>query len=136
MYLHSKRGFVEADRWDGTPIPDAEQQAAVRRCKREGGKAIIVRSRDGVTLVALLGDVGIDAELFHTPTWDYPFRVYLTADQWAQVMAGVALELDYRNFKNWTSQHRNPDEHQLAYRVWQAAFDEAAARDRRAGRGR
>lgn len=128
MYLHCKRGFVEADAWDGSPIPDGAQQREARRCTREGGTTIIARSRDGVTLVALLGDVGITAEIFHTPVWDYPFRVYLTVNAWAQVLAAVAFGLDYRNFKSWTRVARNAGEHELAHRIWEAAFREGQRR--------
>jgi hypothetical protein len=128
MYLHCKAGFVEADQWDGTRIPDSNQQAIAQACRQAGGNAIIVRSRDGVTLVALLGDVGIDREVFHTPAWDYPFRCYVTVDEWMRMLQGVALNLDYRNFKHWTGQNRNPGEHELAFRIWQAAYDEGRAR--------
>jgi len=128
MYLHCKAGFVEADAWDGSPIPDDTQHREARRCKREGGTTIIVRSRDGVTLVALLGDVGITAEVFHTPAWDYPFRVYLTVNAWAAVLAAVAFGLDYRNFKRWTGAARNASEHELAHRIWEAAFREGQRR--------
>jgi hypothetical protein len=133
MYLHCKRGFVEADRWDGSPIPDPVQQKAVQRLRRgrladfiAGGREVIVaRSRERETLEQLLGDVRIKRrQVFETLTWDYPFRVYLAVDEWARVLAGVALELDYRNFKHWTTDHR-PDQHQLAYRIWQVAFDAA-----------
>jgi hypothetical protein len=122
MYLHCKRGFVEADRWDGSPIPVAEQQAQAIACAERGGAVIIARSRDGVTLVALLADSGIDAKVFHSPAWDYPFRVYLTLDEWALMLTGAAFAIDYRNFKHWTSAHQR-GQYELAMRIWQAAYD-------------
>ncbi len=128
MYLHCKRGFVEADAWDGSTIPDKVQQREARRLKQQGGTTIIVRSRDGVTLVSLLGNVGVTAEVFHTPDWDYPFRVYLTVGAWAVVMGAVAHGLDYRNFKHWTGVSRNPGEHELALEIWQAALREGRRR--------
>lgn len=124
MYLHCKRGFVEADRWDGSPIPDPTQQAVVLGCKRDGGTVIVARSRERETLVKLLGDVGISTMLFETPAWDYPFRVYVTADEWARALAGVAFELDYRNFKHWTSGHQ-PERYELAHHIWQDALSAA-----------
>jgi hypothetical protein len=123
MYLHCKRGFVEADRWDGSKIPDAAQHKAVKQCKRDGGTVIVVRSRELETLQTLLGDVGISRPTFESPPgWDYQFRAYVTIDEWARVLAGVAFGLDYRNFKSWTSSHR-PDDHRLAFKIWQAAYD-------------
>lgn len=122
MYLHCKHGFVEADRWDGARIPDREQQEAVQRCERDGDAVVVARSRELETLLALLADVGITATLFETPDWDYPFRVYVTAKDWACVLAGVALDLDYRNFKHWTSSHR-PEQHELAAALWRAAIN-------------
>lgn len=124
MYLHCKRGFVEADRWDGSKIPDAAQDKVVRRLKRAGEVVVVARSRERDTLVKLLGDVGISSKVYETPKWDYPFRVYVSADEWARVLAGVALELDYRNFKHWTTDNR-PEQHQLAFWIWEDAFSAA-----------
>ena len=122
MYLQCKRGFVEADRWDGSPVPDAQQQKAILQCKRDGGTVIVVRSRELETITKLLADVGISRRTFESPPgWDYPFRAYVTIGEWAQVLAGVAFGLDYRNFKSWTGQHK-PNDHHLAYDIWQAAY--------------
>lgn len=128
MYLHCKRGFVEADRWDGSPIPDPAQQKVVQRIRRGGAIVVVARSRERSTLVELLDAVRIAGTIFESPGWDYPFRVYLAVEDWACVLAGVALELDYRNFKSWTGAHR-PDQHHLAYDIWQAAFNAGPRRE-------
>ena len=131
MYLHCKHGFVEADRWSGADIPGhGDVLAGVAAA---GHAVVVVRSRDADTLTALCATLPraraagvmprIDV-LVSPPDWDYEFRVYLTAVEWAQVLARVALELDYRNFKSWTTANA-PEQHRLAHDIWHAASDRA-----------
>lgn len=127
MYLHTKYGFVEADRWDGAALPlPAHQREVDAVAARALGGVIVVRSRQRRTIASLLEFVATDdvtRKIFKSPAdWDYEFRAYLTADDWATVMARIALDLDYRNFKSWTTA-KSPKQHKLAHAIWHAAHD-------------
>ncbi len=121
MYLHCKQGFVEADAWDGSPLPLPSHQDIVTTLARQG-QVIVVRSRRAETLAGLIGllDTGRDLAPLASPAgWDYQWRVYVTAAEWSAILGAVALGLDYRNFKSWTHDHR-PDQYKLAYAIWDA----------------
>lgn len=128
MYLQCKMGFVEADRWDGTPIVElihaGELRSAFKRSKdalsHEG--VIVVRSRVRSTLVELTHLLdSVDHKVLRSPPeWDYKWRVYLTMDEWAEVMNKIALGLDYRNFKSWTHE-KSPGQSALAHAIWRDA---------------
>ncbi len=131
MYLHCKHGFVEADRWDGNPVGLPEHAAMIAAISNAGHAVIVVRSRRRDTLHSLVGDMprykaqGILPRivvLASPPGWDYEFRCYLSAAEWGMVLVRVAMGLDYRNFKSWTSL-RAPQEGQLAIDIWHAAHD-------------
>lgn len=126
MYLHTKAGFVEADAWDGSPVPNkthmAELQAAAARCT--GHEAVIVvRSRYKETILDLLAAAfkGKADVLASPEDWDYEFRCYLTASEYASVLVAVAMGLDYRNFKTWCAHHQGGKQHKLAHDIWHAA---------------
>jgi hypothetical protein len=125
MYLHCKAGFVEADRWDGSPIPLATHQRAVRRllvADRKGGcKVIVMRSREEATLVQLVRGVGRKVKVYESPVgWDYEWRAYVTDAEFGTILYHVVAGLDYRNFKSWTTKWA-PDQHGLALDIWHAA---------------
>lgn len=127
MYLHCKQGFVEADRWDGMPLPlEAElhrSELAAAAALSPERRVIIARSRERSTLAELTAFVRRNVPVLESPpAWDYPWRAYLTVDEWAVIMAAVADDLDYRNFKSWC--HANADHSRawLAHEVWTAAF--------------
>jgi hypothetical protein len=130
MYLHCKHGFVEADAWDGQPIDELPVHTAVLATITAAGEcAIVVRSRRRDTLHSLIADLPRYKGRGHLPViavfespkwWDYEFRCYLTATEWGQVLASVAMDLDYRNFKSYAA-IRAPQEAQLAADIWHAA---------------
>ena len=126
MYLHSKYGFVEADRWDGSRLPRADHQSLLDQL---AGPVIVVRSRHQATLsdlAALLPTTRTIPVLESPQGWDYEWRMYLTATEWGAVMAAIAMDLDYRNFKSWHHDHR-PEHYKLAYAIWDAACRDRAA---------
>ncbi len=134
MYIQCKQGFVEADRWDGQRIPIQAHQRAVYRLRRRSPSqsVVVLRSREHATLVALLA-LGADQaaggcrgrKVYESPAgWDYQFRAYVTAEEWGWILGEVALGLDYRNFKSWTTAHK-PKDHKLAHDIWHAAHDAA-----------
>lgn len=126
MYVQCKAGFVEADRWDGSPIPNAAQQAAVRRIRRgaRNQPVIVVRSRERATLLHLLVTGMVPRrKIYQTPAWDYEWRVYMSAREWAGVLGAVVMDLDYRNFKSWTTANK-PQDHRLAHDIWHVAHED------------
>jgi hypothetical protein len=119
MYLMTKAGFFEIDRWDGTPVPEhpflkLPKQFIVRaRARRD-----LERFREKYLPEQ---DVPIRKS---PPGWDYEFRVYLTEREFGIAMAAVANDVDYRNFKSYCGAHV-PDLDVLAHAVWESSFDTA-----------
>jgi hypothetical protein len=121
MYLHCKAGFFEVDRWDGTPMKG--------RFAIHAPDSIIVRARRAEDLADLIRDyVPGEVVAFHTPQWDYPFRCYLTEDQWSQAMSAIARDLDYRNFKHWSGETDSRNE-KLAHDIWTVALADSTDED-------
>jgi hypothetical protein len=128
MYLQFRQGFIEADAWDGQPVPDADHQQHLEALA-QAGTVVVVRSRRSDTIESVVealprvraaGVLPQIAIYESPPTWDYEFRVYLTAVEWGACLTRIALDLDYRNFKH-TMQDDNPREYPLALAIWQAA---------------
>ena len=130
MYLHCKHGFIEADAWDGSEIPNLPEHTKVLAALSLNRPAIILRSRRRDTLHALLRalpryksalvTLPVIAVLESPPGWDYEYRAYVSVWEWGEVLTGVALGLNYRNFKHYTREHA-PQEAQLAADIWHAA---------------
>jgi hypothetical protein len=144
MYMQCKQGFVEADRWDGQRLTIQAHQTQVNRLRRRSpsGAVVVVRSREQATLVDLVGLLTCRVQHMpkarprkvypSPPGWDYEWRVYVTAEEWGQILTSVALGLDYRNFKSWTTRHK-PADHRLAHDIWHVAHEDGVrkARDAR-----
>lgn len=123
MYLQCKQGFVEVDAWDEQVIPVPQHQRLVRACVKRSsvGKVAVIRSREEITIKALLKEHGVRAKVLASPPgWDYQYRAYIPLELWARIMEGVAMGLDYRNFKTWCS-NNTPKRYKLASDIWHAA---------------
>lgn len=131
MYLHCRHGFVEADAWDGQPVPGHKK--VVDAVAKASGAVIVARARRADTLQQLVahlprrheGGVLPRIEVIQSPLgWDYEWRVYLTPVEWGMCLTRVAMDLDYRNFKHTAQDGRdiNRREHALAYAIWNAAY--------------
>ena len=134
MYLHCCHGFVEADAWDGQPIPLKVHQEVATKLGADGGSVVVVRARRADTLRELIAHLprsradGVMPKIVvykSPPDWDYEFRVYLTAVEWGSCMTRVALGLDYRNFKHTAQAGHgvNRREYPLAMAIWNAAYE-------------
>ena len=127
MYLHCKTGFYEVDRYQNTPIDACAMAEGGAKEYRPETDDIIVRARTREDLERLLELYADDpmtvSPILHTPQWDYQWRVYMSEASWALMMSTIAYDLDYRNFKAWTSNHA-PDQHRLAYAIWEAGAHE------------
>lgn len=124
MYLHCEFGFVEADAWDGQIIPMPDHMLEVEALASID-KVIVVRSRRSDTLELLTVTLNRTPKVHPSPkNWDYEWRVYLTADEWAHCMTVVATRLDYRNFKHTAADgvRINTREKELAMAIWSAAL--------------
>lgn len=62
-----------------------------------------------------------DCEIQESAGTDYAFRLFVAKDDWVQVLAGLAAETDYDNFKSEVANHQGKDgaayEHSL-HDVW------------------
>jgi hypothetical protein len=122
MYIQFKHGFIEADRWDGNTELPAEHLKAIEAVSHDA--VIVVRSRERSTIewAAWAGSPERQVASFRTPTWDYEFRCYLSASEWAAVLTAIAADLDYRNFKAWSGEHSTPARSRLAHGIWHEAL--------------
>jgi hypothetical protein len=85
MWVFTTDGFVSAARWDR---PD-EHQGEV--CLRARERATLERMRERNPALT---------EVVVTPDGDYRYRAWLPEHEFAALMAQLALEVDYPNFKS------------------------------------
>ena len=89
-----------------------------------------VRSRERVDLENLVAQVPLEAEIIETPHNDYAARIIVDQEAVSKIMAFLAKNIDYDNFKNRI--HATPDQAHKPYsKVW-SVIEEAARK--RAGR--
>lgn len=76
----------------------------------------IVRARDRQSLESIseMADVAIHA----TPERDYPFRVFVTRDQFAEWMSVAMATMEYNNFKSRVTVTRGADFVDALHSVW------------------
>jgi hypothetical protein len=115
MWIFTKHGFLSAvcarkgNGGHGQPVdPDR----------------IMVRARVRGHLEALkerFPDLVGDCEILESAGTDYAFRLFVQKSAWVQVVAGLAEEADYDNFKSEVAQHQGRAgaayEHSL-HEVW------------------
>jgi hypothetical protein len=63
-----------------------------------------VRARVHDDLLNLLRLVGLQVPIEESPLTDYRYRIIVDAEQLARIMAAIALDLDYPNFKQRIAQ--------------------------------
>lgn len=126
MYLQCKYGFVEADAWDGTPVPVKSHQKELERVRATGLTPIIVRARRREVLTSLCRLARIEPTRRFVrkspPGWDYEWRMYVSNQVWGYMMRAVAMDLDYRNFKKWCAANSDDEHSELAHDIWGSAF--------------
>jgi len=66
---------------------------------------IKVRSRDKASLGPL--SKRYELEIAHTPIADYPYRIEISAENFADWVADQAENIDYPNFKSAVAIHKN-----------------------------
>lgn len=115
MWIFTRYGFfsaVCARQGDGRPDrPVDPHRIMVRARRREHLEALQDRFPE------LLGE----AEIRTFPGADYAYRIFVPKPVWVQVLAQLAEEMDYDNFKHAVSLHQgvggNPYVHAL-HDVW------------------
>jgi len=101
---------------------------------RDRPETVLVRGRfkeDIGTLAKMARDASGDKSirLRSTPEADYPYRVIMPKDLWARLLAAMAQEIDYDNFKNHV--HGEPDRDRALMAIWAALFDAGEEREPR-----
>ena len=84
---------------------------------------IVVRARDRDDLVRLLDIYSSEDLPILDEGGDYPHRVVMDRETWAQIVTYTALDIDYTNFKDRVHAVQGPDRAHTYLRVWSALLD-------------
>lgn len=101
------------------------------------GDGVLVRARVRKDLVELRDTYAPTlGEITHDKLRDYPYRAKLSLDDLAQVMARIALDIDYSNFKSEVARRQGWERERHYHKVWDVMYDleEKLKDDRRAPR--
>lgn len=79
---------------------------------------VMIRARFDGDLEKLLKKYDIKADVLKTACADYPFRVTISKDQWANAVKSEAESIDYDNFKS--SVHEGTARDTAYLRCWSA----------------
>ena len=74
-------------------------------------KKVAIRARSENHLRRLQGrfsDLAAE-KIITTPRGDYPYRIILSKQRWAQIIGELALEVDWTNFRNEVAAHQGAD---------------------------
>jgi hypothetical protein len=89
---------------------------------------LAVRARDSLSLSSLAQSYGV--EIRSTPTADYPYRIFITKDQFKNWLSNQPGQIDYKNFKSEVSITRGKNFANALLKVWSAmhAIEDLQAR--------
>jgi hypothetical protein len=89
---------------------------------------LAVRARDSLSLSSLAQSYGV--EIRSTPTADYPYRIFITKDQFKNWLSNQSGQIDYKNFKSEVSITRGKNFANALLKVWSAmhAIEDLQAR--------
>jgi hypothetical protein len=79
---------------------------------------LAVRARDSLSLSPLAQSY--DVEICRTPTADYPYRVFITKDQFKNWLSNQPGQIQYKNFKSEVSITRGKKFSHALLKVWSA----------------
>ena len=77
---------------------------------------LAVRARDVLSLSCLAQSYGV--EIRSTPTADYPYRIFITKDQFKNWLSNQPGQIDYKNFKSQVSITRGKKFVHALHEVW------------------
>jgi hypothetical protein len=79
---------------------------------------LAVRARDSLSLSSLAQSY--DVEIRRTPTADYPYRIFITKDQFKNWLSNQPGQIQYKNFKSQVSVTRGKKFSDTLVKVWSA----------------
>ena len=79
---------------------------------------LAVRARDSLSLSPLAQSY--DVEICRTPTADYPYRVFITKDQFKNWLSNQPGQIQYTNFKSEITTTRGKKFSDTLVKVWSA----------------
>jgi hypothetical protein len=79
---------------------------------------LAVRARDSLSLSPLAQSY--DVEIRSTPTADYPYRIFITKDQFKNWLSNQPGQIQYKNFKSEVSITRGKKFSHALLKVWSA----------------
>jgi hypothetical protein len=115
MWIFTKHGFysaVCAHQGDGTRLrPVDTERIMVRARLRAHLEGLKQRFPDSLDL----------CEIHESAGTDYAFRIFVAKSTWSRVLAELAEEIDYDNFKDEVAQHQETvgaDYEHALHNVW------------------
>ena len=115
MWIFTKHGFfsaVCARQGSGSHSQPIDPDRIMVRARRRSHLETLRESFD-----SLLGD----CEIQESRGTDYAFRLFVPKPTWAEVLAALASETDYDNFKSEVARHQGQsgaDYEQSLHKVW------------------
>ena len=79
---------------------------------------LAVRARDSLSLSPLAQSY--DVEIRSTPTADYPYRIFITKDQFKNWLSNQPGQIQYKNFKSEVTITRGKKFSHALLKVWSA----------------
>lgn len=103
MWIFTQEGFISAVR------------------KQDRPDEITIRARDARSLESIAALT--DQKVASSPDGDYPYRVFVSPEFFADWLRDQALNIDYSNFKSRVTKTRGHDFVHALHRVWDAMHD-------------
>ena len=102
----------------------------VSAVKKSDNRTIIVRSRDKASLAPIANR--FSTEVIKTPVADYPYRVEVTQDDFAEWVREQAELINYPNFKSEVAIHRGQAFSKALSKVWSVMHEveDSSAREK------
>jgi hypothetical protein len=115
MWLFTKHGFFSV----------VKHKDPAGRHKLSFSKTVMIRARRKAHLEDLIGfaksrKMTVDVDIVETPESDYRFRIWISQDGLSELLAHLAFDVDYSNFKEMIHEKR-PSElelHRALTSVW------------------
>jgi hypothetical protein len=90
---------------------------------RDKPNMLLVRARSRADLEQLADRISINpSKILSTDNADYPYRVLLPKEQWAEYLLSATEDLTYPNFKSAVAK-TNPERAYIYHDVWSALFE-------------
>lgn len=118
--------------WIMTPL--GFFSAVEKRGDREANM-LTIRARSIADLEALVETYSLPTKVTKGGGTDYPCRITIERAKWAGIVADMALEVNYSNFKDAVKARQGAARASVYSRVWSALLSIEGKRERKAGFG-